>query len=347
MKQLLLLITLLVSGLSFAQSLPSASGANKIVSSVSSAATPPTINKSSSSLMLTDTLIPAILAADCAASNVGLFSAEGGGFVLGSNSFFDFEKLQRIILPEAVDFTLTEVLIGIVADSVIGDKPLVVKIYPEITADSVLLDPVGFSDTLLVSETNALNDSVFFTSFTFSDPVELDSTASFLVSLDVSGVYFNPDGSVDTLNTGHVGIFSTPENCGDGRNVLELFPNTEGGLTLSNVLTSWDLNTEMYMLPVVIRDFFSSTRMRTTDFSAVAFPNPVQDRLTVSFAAPVAGDYQLRVVSVNGAVIRQRTVSTPRGTATAELGVTDLPAGIYLFQVEGAQGVQTGRLVKR
>ena len=103
----------------------------------------------------------------------------------------------------------------------------------------------------------------------------------------------------------------------------------------------------MYVGAIVDRGTFTSTSTPNADYNVEVFPNPVAQDLTLTFEAPAAGTYTTRVVSTVGSVIRSQEVQTVAGATQVTLPVADLPAGIYLFQVEGTNGIQTGKFVKR
>lgn len=345
MKRILLFsLAILVSGLATAQTLP-VSNAERVFTVSTTNQNVPTISKNNTIRAIADTLFPAALTLECAEGPV-VFSTNAGGFVFGTNEFFDFEKIQRLSLEESVNVTVSQVLVGFAtADSAIINKPLAINIYNDLAADGSLGAVLGTSDTLLVGETAVFDTTTFFTTFTFSTPVELTGVSSFLVGVDISGVYFDATGALDTL--GNIGIGSTDDGCGDGTNVLEIFP-TQNGLAFNNVFANWQgLNAEMYVAAIVDRDIFSSNRTQNADFNASAFPNPVEGELNLSFDAPASGDYQIRVISAAGAVLSNKSLRAIGGNNRTSIEVTELPAGIYLFQVEGAAGIQTGRFVKR
>lgn len=295
-----------------------------------------------------DTIFPAALTLECAEPT--LFSSDTSGtlgYVTGSNQFADFEKLQRITLPEAVDVTINQAVVAfaVVEDS-IDNRDIVVNIYTDLGPDGSFGQLVGSSDTLKVSDLITNDSALVFTTFNFSEPAILEAASSFLLSVDVSGVYFNENDEFDPK--GNVGVFSTPAGCGDGTNLFEIFPNDQGGLSFNSVFANWGmLNIEMYVGAVVDRGTFTSTRPAATDYNAAVFPNPVADELSISFTAPAGGAYTARVVSTTGAIIRSQEVRTVAGATQVTLPVADLPSGIYLFQVAGADGVQTGKFVKR
>lgn len=296
-----------------------------------------------------DTIFPAILADECANSPTLFLSDTSGtmGYVTGSNQFADFEKLQRVTLEEAVDVTVSEVVVAfaVVEDS-IANRPIVVNIYTDLNADGSFGTLAGASDTLLVADLQTSDSSLVFTRFPFSNPAVLEGVSSFLISVDVSGVYFDP-ATGDFDPKGNVGIFSTDAGCGDGNNLYEIFP-VDGGLAFNSVFNNWGmLNIEMFVGAIIDRDPFTSTRTPNADFGATALPNPADDRLTITFTAPAAGDYRARILSSNGRVVSEQSVRAIGGENRTEFSVADLPAGVYLYQVEGANGIQTARFVKR
>lgn len=296
-----------------------------------------------------DTIFPAALDLDCASPPSLFFSDTSGtlGYVFGSNQYNDFEKLQRVTLPEAVDFSVEEVVVAFaVADAGIVDRRIVVKLYTDLEADGAFGTLAGVSDTLVISDL-ALNDSLLvYTSFPFSTPAQFTDADAFLISVDVSDVYFNAAGDYEPA--GNVGIYSTNSDCGDGNNVYEIFPTQEGTLAFNTIYNNWNMiNLEMYVGAIIERAPYTSVTNPNTDFAAIAAPNPASNELTITFDAPEAGEYNVRVLSTSGAVISQQKAFFVAGAARSTVVVDQLPTGLYLFQVESARGVQTGRFVKQ
>lgn len=350
MLRILLVVSLLASSvLTFAQrQIPQPSPAAKTATAADITAQAPKLNASTDSRsVVIDTIFPSALLEDCAQPVLFITGANGEGFVTGTNQFFDFEKLQRITLEEAVDVTVNQAVVGFaVAEDSIDNRDLVVKVYMDLGGSEPLGELVGISDTLKVSEITANDTALVFTTFNFSEPAVMEGVSSFLLSVDISGVYFDETDTFDPK--GNVGIFSTPDGCGDGTNLFEIFPTADGGLGFSNIFVNWQgLNTEMYVGAIIDRGTFTSTRTPNVDYGVEVFPNPVAQDLNLTFNAPTAGVYTTRVVSTIGSVIRSQVVQTVAGATQVALPVADLPAGIYLFQVEGSNGVQTGKFVKQ
>lgn len=351
MLRTLLFFGLLVSSLStFAQTTtPQRGTVVKSAGPVAATATSPKlVSGNNSRSVVLDTIFPAALSLDCARPTLFFSDTTGTqGYITGSNQFDDFEKLQRITLPEAVDVTVNQAVVAfaIVEDS-IDTRDILVKVYTDLGADGNFGQLVGISDTLQVSDIRLSDTALLFTTFNFSEPAVLENVSSFLLSVEVAGVYFDENDAFDPR--GNVGIFSTPSGCGDGNNLFEIFPDGEGGLAFNSVFNNWGmLNIEMYVGAIIDRGIFTSTRTATADYAGEVFPNPVGQELNISFSAPASGDYSARIVSTTGSLIQQRNFAAAIGPNQVNFDVANLPAGIYLFQVEGVDGVQTGKFLKR
>ena len=108
------------------------------------------------------------------------------GFFTGSNTFSDFEHLQRLTYDGAETFMVTEVITALFESNAasINDGYLLAVVYDELDAQGNLNAALGVSDTLRLEDVS-FDD---FVSFTFSDPVEV-SNDSFFIGIDFRGVY--------------------------------------------------------------------------------------------------------------------------------------------------------------
>jgi len=296
--------------------------------------------------VVADTIFPTILASQCAIDSITLFTpgGDGMGFVVGTNSFFDLAKIQRITLPEATNFSINQALVAFaVADETIANRKVVVDIFAGLDTAG---NPTGFagsSDTLLVSDLIVPDQGLVFTSFPFTTPAELTDAGSFLLSVNMLDLYFNDLDSLDYA--GNVAIFSTVDGCGDGMNTLETFA-VQGGLSTASLFTNWGgLNTEMYVGAIIERDPFTSTRTPLADYAAVVAPNPAYNAFTLTFRAAGNDLLNASLLTTDGRVVRSQSVSAVTGRVN--WAVADLPAGLYLYQISGAAGVQTGKVVIR
>ncbi|WP_020570137.1 T9SS type A sorting domain-containing protein [Neolewinella persica] len=348
MKQFVLLFCLSVSLSLSAQSLSGSFPQNQTKAAVSNEQLTSMVNLPVNSdwnkSAVLDTVFAPALSLACAAAPT-VFISDNSGFVTGTNGYFDLEKLQRIELPEATNFSINSALVAfIMPDSTfisgaLDNQKIVVNVYDDLNADGSFGDFLGASDTILVVDLGLDTSGFFFSDIVFSTPVELTDASAFILGIDFSDMYRSEEG-------GDLGIVTTNDGCGDGNNVLEFFFNDMGGVSFNTVNANWGgLDIEMLVGATIDRDPFTSVRTPTTDFSASAFPNPADDQLSILFQAPVAGSYVIRLLSPNGQVIRSQGAEAVVGNAEVAIPVADLPAGVYLFQVQGTTGVQTGRVV--
>ncbi|MTB50204.1 T9SS type A sorting domain-containing protein [Lewinella sp. W8] len=285
-----------------------------------------------------DTLFPDIFADTCA-NTVTLFTTQGGGYLFGSNEFFDLEKAQLFTLPEEQTFNVTEVLVAfgeVGAD--IADRKVVINIYGGLPEDGMSFgEYLGSSDSVLVSDLLVDENAILFTSFPFSTPVTVTDD-DFFVSVDFFDVY-GEDISDD------LGILSTRDGCGDGTNVFELFPTQDMNLAWNTVNANWNgLNAEM-LVGVVIDDDVTSVDRRVADYGMRVFPNPAREMVTLNVNAPTAAEFTASLTDLNGRELRREVLRTVAGNGTLEWSVEDLPNGLYLYHLDGPEGRQSGKLM--
>jgi len=75
-------------------------------------------------------------------------------------------------------------------------------------------------------------------------------------------------------------------------------------------------------------------------------PNPFNDKTTISFNLPAAGDAMLKVFDVTGKVIYTNKGSFGNGMNSFVLSKTDLPAnGVMIYQIESGANVDTKKMI--
>lgn len=285
-----------------------------------------------------DTLFPTIFADTCANSVVG-FTTQGGGYVFGSNEFFDLEKAQLFTLQEERTFNVTEVLVAIAdADADIANQKIVINIYGGLPEDGMSFgEYLGSSDSVLVSDLRIDESAILFTSFPFSTPVTVTDD-EFFVSVDFFDVYGE---DVD----GNVGVLSTADGCGDGTNVFELFPTQEMSLAWNTVNANWNgLNAEM-LVGVIIDDDVTSVDRRVTEYGLQVYPNPARDVVSLNVNTGSSTDFIASLTDLNGRELRREILRTVAGTGNLEWTINDLPNGLYLYHLDGPAGRQSGKLM--
>lgn len=291
-----------------------------------------------------DTFLSPGLQLACGASP-SIFSPTGSaGYVTGTNQFFDITKGQRIEFPANFTFNVTEVLAAFVVDSLadatdlLDDIKIVAKVYRddgELDADDFL----GDSDSIRLGDLGLSGSTFSFTYLPFSTPVNVVDASSIIVSIDLINVYRVSPGTA-----GHIGIVSTGSGCGSGTNAFESFIDTSGVERFFTIADNWGgLNIELYMGAVIDREPLTSTRTPQADYNTIVSPNPATDRVQLRFSALGGSTPRAKLLSADGRQVRQAELN-PTATDLA-WNLRDLPAGLYLYQLAGSAGVQTGKLI--
>lgn len=77
------------------------------------------------------------------------------------------------------------------------------------------------------------------------------------------------------------------------------------------------------------------------DISLHVYPNPVSDRLHLSFAN-LSGTVSIRLIDVRGQVLRMMTTAA----ASADMSVNDFPKGVYVVEIIGTNGKYSREILK-
>ena len=266
-----------------------------------------------------------------------------GGFVTGTNENGDIAKIQRLIFPGEDRYEVTEVGVAFaVADDTLADFVVSARIYNDLISDTIIGELLATSDSVRVGDILLPDSVIRFTTFTFPNPpiVERDS---FWVYIDLSNIGEAPPG-------GNVGIFSTIDGCGDGNNVIERATVNGVYVPLNRRWQTSDtsfLNVEMFVYAIVDPDLSVSTSQPVTDYRLAVSPNPTADHLTVKFDPESPGRYRGSITDMQGRTLRSTPYQLFSSTAQFTWSLADLPAGLYLYHVDGPRGRQSGKVVKR
>ena len=268
-----------------------------------------------------------------------LIGAQSGGFVFGSNGNGDVIKLQRIRYELGDPYLVTGVLIAFGSfDQNIADTYIDVGIYDDLRADSTFGNLLGVSDSVRVGDVRLDETRVLYTTFNFSEPVRVEAD-SFLVAVNVARTYATP-------TPGYVGILSTDDNCGDGKNVLEIFPQG-GNLVYTDVQNRWGLDAEMFIRVAIETDPNTSTRQPLADYSSQVAPNPTGSYLQLSYQSAGNQPFTATLTDLTGRTLFTQRSTTVSGRNTFDWDVSTLPTGLYLYHLDGPSGRQSGKVVKR
>lgn len=77
-----------------------------------------------------------------------------------------------------------------------------------------------------------------------------------------------------------------------------------------------------------------------------AWPNPFQDKTTVSIDSDQAGSVQFEVIDMQGRIVHSSSTWTPPGTTDLKLDGSSWAPGLYLVRISGPQGSATRTLIR-
>jgi hypothetical protein len=89
----------------------------------------------------------------------------------------------------------------------------------------------------------------------------------------------------------------------------------------------------------------SATCGGTNDFTAVVFPNPASEIVTIEMNSPIAQTVSIQICGTDGKAIVQMATSVEEGTTQIPLSIETLKAGVYSVQVNGENATHTIKLV--
>jgi hypothetical protein len=281
------------------------------------------------------------------ADSVFVFGAgPDNGFVTGTNGFFDLAKGQRFIYEADAPYELLDVGVAFASvDAMALDSTVTVQIYNDLGSDGSFGSLVATSNPVTLRDINLPDTVIPYTFFTFPDSVIL-TRDSFIVMVNLSRTY--------TESPDYMSIFSSDADCGDGNNAFEIFVGQDNALTVSTIQNSWTnsddepLNLEFLMIATVEQQEITSTRQPMVDYAPRLFPNPADGLTQLTFTSRAAGSYRSSLLDLTGRQLQAQTIDYPAGqTVQQDIDLTGLPAGVYLYRIDGPSGVQLGRLVKR
>ncbi|MBP6091445.1 MAG: T9SS type A sorting domain-containing protein [Crocinitomicaceae bacterium] len=89
----------------------------------------------------------------------------------------------------------------------------------------------------------------------------------------------------------------------------------------------------------------SATCGGTNDFTAIVYPNPATEIVTVEMNSPIAQTVSIQICGTDGKAIVQMATSLEEGTTQIPLSIETLKAGVYTVQVNGENATNTIKLV--
>ena len=78
-----------------------------------------------------------------------------------------------------------------------------------------------------------------------------------------------------------------------------------------------------------------------------AQPNPTSGDILIDFTAQNSDLYEINIISMEGQILRTIQTRAQEGKNQVNTDIDDLPAGLYLIQLQSKQGIQTTKVVKK
>lgn len=134
----------------------------------------------------------------------------------------------------------------------------------------------------------------------------------------------------------------------DNIELLDAF-NYNGQATLtSDEGDNWITEVPQFGVLVESGDIIDNTNdPRLGQTEVTVFPNPAGDFTNVRITSERAGDASIQLISADGRMVYNRTLNLVPGISTTNIPTEQLPAGVYLVQVIGANRVSTTKLTIR
>jgi hypothetical protein len=120
-------------------------------------------------------------------------------------------------------------------------------------------------------------------------------------------------------------------------------PITIGRKTAGTKL-GWDLsvtNTDGYI------NYNRFSNQETDNIFGKVYPIPTNGTITLDLTIPKAGDYIVRIINLNGRVIKQKSYRLFQGYVSIQEDLYSLPLGIYLLQIINDEFVKTFKIIKQ
>jgi hypothetical protein len=77
------------------------------------------------------------------------------------------------------------------------------------------------------------------------------------------------------------------------------------------------------------------------------YPNPVNDKLQISFKSLNEVKMQVEIIDLHGNILQQQTLSNQIGTNNATISVSQLHKGFYLCRFQNGNKLETIKFIKK
>ncbi len=277
----------------------------------------------------TDTLEPGTFLS----GSPSLYTASGGGYVVGNNSYGDLAKGQQFLVT--VGYKIEGALYWFGAKELVsGSGSVAFNVWDmdgttgTTTAGTGQQCPGTVLGTVSASIANI--DTADYTVATFTTPITISS--DYVIGFNVSGI------STDT-----VGLVSTAD--GDGGSG-ELTWEQWSDNSWYTLLNAWPLDFDFGIFPIVdmtgsIQDNYFLFGMKLSQ----SYPNPTSNQCLIEYELENnASDVSLDIIDANGRIVLTKEQGNKTaGLHSINLDVTNLANGTYYYSLNA----NNKKLIKR
>ncbi len=247
-----------------------------------------------------------------------------GGFVNGNNVYGDLAKANQFTVDQQAKLT------GILYDFAwaTGGNP---DIEMAVWGHNLSTGKPGMKTGSTTIPLNTIKNDIQNQSLTwvpFDPPIDVNQNfyAGFIL----------PQAAGDTLVVwGNTDGDTNPGTAWDLFSDNTWHPFNESG--------SWEINIALGIHPVV--EYVTGIDDHPADFGMNLFPNPVSDRLQISWNTTRTESPVIQLLSVEGTRLENKRAA--KDSDRMLLDMEPYPAGVYFIRVIGEQGVQTKKFIKR
>jgi len=246
-----------------------------------------------------------------------IYTAEEGGYVVGTNAYGDLAKGQVFENDDPYSIIGVYYWVGEIEDEE-GEVHFKVWNFDESPGEPLDSKTVPVDEIIATEEFDELDD-LFYVEF--DSPIDVDS--DFMVGLDFS-----------EIGESEIGLVATGEEEGTGRHLTWEQWDDE---TWYSILETWELNFDIAIFPKVDASQVGIEEEIAVTGNLNIYPNPVRDKLNINYEKQIN---DVKLFDISGKVVYERSV----GSGEVVINVADFQQGIYILQIVTRDGVHSRKI---
>lgn len=273
------------------------------------------------------------------------YYTRNNGYFTGGQSYVD--DAQGSVIGYAYEFKAPTQIYGV--NVVLGDNTVVgAEIVAEVYligyennqwTNTVGFELLGYSDYFVVTE-EMLNSAPTGEPISVNIPI-LDANGE---PLTIGGM----ENDQPLKYMAAIKSFGGDDNAYIGIGTGIYSPNYRGWVYYTSEDTwyylSGSFNTRM--IGFALNDDTGVNNLTSEDLNLSVYPNPVQDKLNVSFSVDKMDNYTIRLVNITGQTIYSESLNSFSGSYNQSLDMNQMASGLYLLQLVSSQGTTSIKVIR-